>query len=253
MVPAAIANASGHGVQPAGQVSACGARQNIPGETHDSTQQGEEMKRAAVTSNGSSRKTTHRIGAPPGPRKADLKRATLIEAAGRLFVEKGYEATTMDEIAAAAGFAKGTLYHYFTNKADLLQVLREGFDKEIVRRIQSHVESCLADDWRGRIKAWIDAAVIAYFEMIDLHDVVIYGLGMPFRHAMADSDVTKYLAKLLHDGNKAGAWHIDDERWTAVIMFYSFRGGCDEAIIGAQRPEDIPHKLNEIFMRILCS
>lgn len=209
------------------------------------------MTQAARLSKSPNRKTTHRIGAPRGPRKANLRRAALIDAAGKLFVEKGYEATTMDEIAAAAGFAKGTLYHYFANKADLLQVLRGAFDKQITNRIQSHVESCPADDWRGRIEAWIDAAVEAYFDMIELHDVVIYGSGMPFRNAMADSEVTKYLAQLISDGTQAGAWQVDDERWIAVIMFYCFRGGCDEAMIGAQRAEDVPEKLKDVFLRML--
>jgi AcrR family transcriptional regulator len=175
----------------------------------------------------------------------------LIEAAGKLFVEKGYEATTMDEIAAAANFAKGTLYHYFANKAELLQVLREGFEKEVMRRVRSRVESCPADDWRGRLKAWIDAAADAYFEMIELHDVVVYALGMPFRHTMVDTEINRYLTKLIGDGAKAGAWQVGDERWTAVVMFYGFRGGCDEAIMGTQRPEDVPKKLNDLFLRIL--
>jgi AcrR family transcriptional regulator len=175
----------------------------------------------------------------------------LIEAAGRRFVEKGYEATTMDEIAAAAGFAKGTLYHYFANKADLLQALREGFEKEIMIRIRSRVESCPEGDWHGRLKAWTDAAVNGYFEMMDLHDVVIYGLGMPFRHAMADAEITRYLTDLIHEGAMAGAWQVDDERWTAAVMFYAFRGGCDEAIMGTQRPEEVPGKLNDLFLRIL--
>ncbi|WP_235894054.1 TetR/AcrR family transcriptional regulator, partial [Oceanidesulfovibrio indonesiensis] len=112
------------------------------------------MNQAARDPKRSARKATHRIGAPPGPRKANLRRAALIEAAGELFVKQGYEATTMDEIASAAGFAKGTLYHYFANKADLLQVLRADFDKTITSRIQAHVESCPAGDWRGRIEAW---------------------------------------------------------------------------------------------------
>ena len=196
-------------------------------------------------------RATRRVGAPSGPRKADLRRAALIEAAGRLFVEKSYEGTTMDEIAAAAGFAKGTLYHYFANKADLLQVLRAGFEKEVMNRIRSRVESCPAGDWHGRIQAWIDAAVDAYFEMREIHDVVIYGLGMPFRHAMADSEITRSLAKLIGDGARAGVWRVDDERWTAVIMFYSFRGGCDEAMIGTQREEDVSKKLNVLFLRML--
>ena len=225
--------------------------------THDSamlrgiTGKENNMKQAVSVSKRSNRQATRRIGAPPGPRKATQKRAALIEAARKLFVEKGYEATTMDEIAAAANFAKGTLYHYFVNKAELLEVLHDDFEKEVMRRVRSSVESCPADDWRGRIKAWIDAAVDAYFEMNELHDVVVYSLGMPFRHAMADVKINRYLAKLISDGAKAGAWQVDDERWTAVVMFYSLRGGCDEAIAGTQRAEDVPEKLNDLFLRIL--
>lgn len=166
-------------------------------------------------------------------------------------MEKGYEATTMDEIAAAAGFAKGTLYHYFSNKAELLHVLRRNFDEEVMTRIRKQVESCAADDWRGRIWTWINAAVEAYFELRALHDVVIYGSGLPFRNAMADSEITRYLAKLISDGVEAGAWKVDDARWTAVMMFYSYRGGCDEAFLGTQRVEDIPEKLNDLFLRML--
>lgn len=213
--------------------------------------QGERMKDIASGPTQPGRKPTRRSGAPAGPRKADQRRAALVEAAGRLFVEKGYEATTMDEIAAAAGFAKGTLYHYFGSKAALLHALREGFDGTITDRVRSRVDGCPADDWRGRIKAWIDAATDAYFNMRELHDVVIYGLGMPFRNSMAESTLTLHLARLIGDGAKAGAWQVDDERWTAIIMFYGFRGGCDEAILGKQRVEDVPEKLNSLFLRML--
>ncbi|WP_028579601.1 TetR/AcrR family transcriptional regulator [Desulfogranum japonicum] len=209
------------------------------------------MKKSTTVATQSGQKNTRRIGAPSGPRRSDQRRATLIEAAGKLFVEQGYEATTMDEIAAAANVAKGTLYHYFSNKAELLQVLREGFESEVMKRIRSRVDMCHDDDWRGRIKAWIDGAVNAYFAMQELHDIVIYSTGMPFRNAMADAEITRYLAQLIRDGVQAGAWKVDDEHWTAVVMFYSFRGGCDEAIIGAQRPEDIPEKLNTLFLKIL--
>lgn len=192
-----------------------------------------------------------RIGAPPGPRQAEQRRTALVEAAGKLFAEKGYEATTMDEIAAAAGFAKGTLYHYFENKSGLLGALREDFEKIVMDRIRGHVERRADDDWKGRIQAWVDAAVAAYFDMSELHDVVIYGTGMPFRNTMGNSEITKYLMQLISHGAKAGAWRVEDERWTAMVMFYSFRGGCDEAMMGAQPPEDIPKKLTSLFLRIL--
>jgi len=192
-----------------------------------------------------------RRGAPRGPRQSDQNKKALIEAAEKLFIEKGYDAATMDEIASTANFAKGTLYHYFSNKEKLLTVMRKNFEKKVMERIRPAVEECAENDWIGRIKAWVYSAVDAYFDMSDLHDVVIYGKGMPFRNTMVDAEITRYLAKLIADGAKAGAWKIDDAHWTATIMFYSFRGSCDEAILGTQPAKDVPEKLNDVFMRIL--
>lgn len=46
-------------------------------------------------------------------------RAALIREGARLFAEQGFAATTMDQVTAAAGVAKGTLYNYFPTKEDL--------------------------------------------------------------------------------------------------------------------------------------
>lgn len=44
----------------------------------------------------------------------------ILDAAARLFSERGYQGTTMGDIAAAVSLNKGTLYHYVPSKADLL-------------------------------------------------------------------------------------------------------------------------------------
>ena len=113
------------------------------------------------------------------------------------------------------------------------------------------METCPENDWFGRVRAWIGAAVRGYFELSALHDVVVYGPRQPFRNAMADSAITSSLAGLISAGASAGAWQVDDARWTAVMMFYSYRGGCDEAMIGSQPVESIPEKLYDLFIRIL--
>jgi len=43
----------------------------------------------------------------------------IMKAAEKLFAEKGFAATSMDEVAAAAGVSKGSLYNYFANKSQL--------------------------------------------------------------------------------------------------------------------------------------
>jgi TetR/AcrR family transcriptional regulator len=55
----------------------------------------------------------------PSPEMIPLEpqaKQRLLDAAGRLFLEKGYAATSVHEIVAAAGVTKPTLYYYFTNK-----------------------------------------------------------------------------------------------------------------------------------------
>ena len=48
------------------------------------------------------------------------RRDQILRAATELFVAYGYKKTTMDDVAGAAGVAKGTLYLYYRNKAELL-------------------------------------------------------------------------------------------------------------------------------------
>lgn len=53
------------------------------------------------------------------------KRESIIEAAIRLFVEKGFDAASMQEIAVLAGVAKGTIYLYFSSKDELVRQVYE--------------------------------------------------------------------------------------------------------------------------------
>ncbi|MFN3420962.1 MAG: TetR/AcrR family transcriptional regulator [Armatimonadota bacterium] len=49
----------------------------------------------------------------------------IVEAAAKLFSEKGFEGTSIDDIAEACGVAPGLIYHYFDSKADILRALIE--------------------------------------------------------------------------------------------------------------------------------
>jgi AcrR family transcriptional regulator len=53
-------------------------------------------------------------------RRPDERPGELLEAALRVFATRGYRATRLEEVAAAAGVTKGAVYHYFTNKEELL-------------------------------------------------------------------------------------------------------------------------------------
>lgn len=58
-------------------------------------------------------------------------RARILEAAERLFSRDGFDATTVDEIARAAGVNKALIYYHFENKDDLLLRLFESIIEEV--------------------------------------------------------------------------------------------------------------------------
>src|SRR5262245_30659081 len=71
-------------------------------------------------------------------KKAETRRA-LQEHALRLFVEHGYEATTVERIAAAAGVSHMTFFRYFPTKEDV--VAADDYDPMIEELIRSRPES----------------------------------------------------------------------------------------------------------------
>src|SRR6185436_19462753 len=57
--------------------------------------------------------------------RREQTRDDLIAAADRLFVEGGFHATSLDQIAAAAGYTKGAVYSNFASKEDLFFAVYE--------------------------------------------------------------------------------------------------------------------------------
>ena len=85
----------------------------------------------------------HLAGGPKGD-KRDRTRAALLEAARALIREKGYERTTLEEVAERAGMTTGAIYGNFKNRADLFIALGQAYWAPIGPRIESGAS--VADD-----------------------------------------------------------------------------------------------------------
>ncbi|HWP18335.1 MAG TPA: TetR/AcrR family transcriptional regulator [Burkholderiaceae bacterium] len=62
-------------------------------------------------------------GDAPRRRRKEARPQELLDAALQLFVEKGFAATKMDDVASRAGVSKGTVYLYFPSKEELLKAV----------------------------------------------------------------------------------------------------------------------------------
>jgi AcrR family transcriptional regulator len=76
----------------------------------------------------------------PRQEKRAQTRAALLDAAERLWAERGIRGASLDEIAAQAGMTKGAVYSNFTGKTDLILALLDRYTQlEIGRRTSSHL------------------------------------------------------------------------------------------------------------------
>ena len=92
----------------------------------------------------------------------EFRTAELLEAARRVFAEKGFHEATVDDVAEEAGVAKGTVYLYYRSKRDLYwAALKHGISSmhaETRRRMQQE------NTIEGKLHAFI-ATKIKYFEV----------------------------------------------------------------------------------------
>ncbi|HEV2427122.1 MAG TPA: helix-turn-helix domain-containing protein, partial [Acidimicrobiales bacterium] len=93
------------------------------------------------------------------PAPAD-RRERLLVVARRIFAERGYEATTMDEIARDAGFTKPILYQHFSSKADLYHEVVAQTAARLLESLTAAVEAVESP------RTKIEVAFRVYFDLV---------------------------------------------------------------------------------------
>jgi AcrR family transcriptional regulator len=89
-----------------------------------------------------------------------LTREGILEAAARIFSEKGFHATSMQDIADAVDLQKASLYHHFSSKQEiLLEILDHALDL-INNRLEAVLSQSLSPDEKLR------QAMVSYFQTI---------------------------------------------------------------------------------------
>ena len=185
-------------------------------------------------------------------------RQKLLEVARELFAHKGLEATTMNDIAAASGRGRRTLYTYFRNKEDIYYAVIE----EELERLSEKMDEVASMDVEPEEKIF----TLIYTHLSIIRDTVARNGTLRaefFRNIWMVEKVRKafdveehrILQKVLQEGVDKGRFRIENVGLMADIMYYSVKGLevpyiYDRLGVGLSEDETYPI-VKGIVMRVL--
>ncbi len=91
---------------------------------------------------------------------AEQRRRQLLDVAGEVFAERGFHATSMDDVATAAGVTKPVLYQHFRNKRALFLELLDDVGDHLLGQLTAAIEPGLS----GRAR--VEGGFNAYFRFV---------------------------------------------------------------------------------------
>ncbi|MCR4963322.1 MAG: TetR/AcrR family transcriptional regulator [Firmicutes bacterium] len=156
-------------------------------------------------------------------KKGEKRKDALLQIARRKFMEKGYAHTSVDEIIAEARIAKGTYYHYFQSKEQMLEEVIE----RMLEEGSAKAARVLASDISLPEK--ITGVMLAYRpsgKELTIQDA----LHRPENILLHDKMNRKLMEKMIpllsqvaEEGRKAGLFHCDNipERIRAILLLSS--------------------------------
>ena len=154
-------------------------------------------------------------------------RQTLLEVARGLFAHKGLKATTMNDIAAASGRGRRTLYTYFKNKEEIYYAVIE----EELERLSEKMDEVAAMNVEPEEK--IFAMIYAHLSIIrdtvarngTLRAEFFRNIWMVEKVRKAfDEEERRILTKVLNEGVEKGRFRIENVTLMADIIHYSVKG-----------------------------
>src|SRR5215217_1533145 len=102
---------------------------------------------------------------------AAARRGQILEAARRVFAERGFRRATTREVAREAGISEGTIYNYFEDKDALLMAILERLN-ETERRAEDFEEG-MATDFEGFLRDYLSRRMSFIWENREVFRVVL--------------------------------------------------------------------------------
>ena len=153
------------------------------------------------------------------------REALILQAAEEVLMERGYYETSIDEIAARVGIAKGTVYLHFPSKEDLVIAIFERDMQQLLQNIYTAMSSDLTS--RGKMEAIFD---LMHGGIISKRMQLLYSLSNSggLRHLLVEKkgcfreiwdQLSVRLNSLFEEGKATGEF---DSTLPAMVMLSAF-------------------------------
>lgn len=157
---------------------------------------------------------------------ASNKYEEIIKAAIKLFEQKGYHATSVQDIADEVGLQKGSLYHYISSKEDLLLQIAHRSISDFNTRMERIIASELSNQEKMRLA--VENHLQSVTQNVQLTTVLLreaFSLGED-QHKVIQDATDRYLnlwTQLIEEGIAAGEFNPVNARITALAIL----GACN--------------------------
>ena len=189
----------------------------------------------------------------------EFRSSEILEAARKVFAKKGFRQATVDEIADAAGVAKGTVYLYFPSKrAVYLAALRHGIEA-LLERTSERLQA--ADSTAQRLRIFIETRIQYFDENRDFFKIYYSEIANLFTdpHRM-DADLNRLygkqariLAAILKEGAERGEIRATPPLPTAYAIYDLVRGAIARRLLDGSKisgPDEATFLLNLVWKGI---
>ncbi len=156
--------------------------------------------------------------AAPRRQPPDVRREQLLDAAQQVLLERGLRATTVADVADAAGVAKGTMYLYYESKDDLLAALRSRYLDQCAAALRPQPGKPVSARIRQMIVGLFDFAA----EHHELHHLLFHEAG--FSEDDAFAGVRNDLTDLIEEGVESGELRAQDVQTATAFVLHGVHG-----------------------------
>ena len=130
----------------------------------------------------------------------------IFETSMKLFSEKGYDATSIEEITAVVGVAKGTLYYHFSSKEEIFNFLIDEGMKLLKNSIEIKIQKCDTTVEKLKAVSLVQLKAIMKYESV-ITIILSQVWGNEKRNEFCKNKVLEYIGvieKIIEEGLEKG-------------------------------------------------